>query len=137
MAEIAFASAMEVQSEVLEGHIKKEPAVTASSETGRSVAALAGVVNGVRDNAAVAQAGSVPSYEGLIGRVESQTTRAYELFKSVQEYASAEETANMERRLEDIERKIIEAVTLHDGNVLIKEEVPVETEEQPVEECLG
>ncbi|MCB9811174.1 MAG: hypothetical protein H6779_03305 [Candidatus Nomurabacteria bacterium] len=47
----------------------------------------------------------LPSYERLIGRVESETTRAYELLNNIEENATDEEKADIKRRLEDIERK--------------------------------
>ena len=116
IAEIAFASAMEVQSEVLEGHIAKDPDSLDSVGNGQSIVILASIVNGVRDNAAVAQAGAAPSYEGLLAKVEAQTTRAYELFVSVQQHAGSEEILNIERRLADIGRKIEGAIMLRSNN---------------------
>ena len=135
MAEITFASAMEVQSEVLEGHIAKDPDSTDSVEKGQSIVILAGIVNGVRDHATVAQAGSKPSYEKLLGNVESQTTRAYELFESVQQHAGEEEILNVERRLADIGRKVEEAIALrvHEPVVLVEEEVTEEEVAEPTE----
>lgn len=113
MAEITFASAMEVQSDVLAGNIAKTPDSVDSVEKGHSIVALAGIVNGVRDHATVAQADSKPSYEKLLANVESQTTRVYELFESVKQQAGAEEILDIERRLADIGRKVDMAMALH------------------------
>jgi|GEM_PF-694897 len=134
IAEITFATAMEVQSEVLEGHIKGG-GNGVTSEAGNSISALADVVNGVRDTAAVAQADSTPSYEGLLGKIESQTTRAYELFSSIQGQASAEEILDIERRLEDVERKLVQAISLHDTDLVTAPEiVPEVSDEESVDE---
>ena len=139
MAEIAFASAMEVQSEVLEGHIEKDPDTSDSVEQGHSVVVLAGIINGVRDDATVAQAGAAPSYAALLAKVETETTRAYELFNSVKKHAGSEEIADIERRIEDVERKLVESIVLKNGETLAEEGVVVtevfdEDVSQPAEE---
>lgn len=114
IAEIAFESALTVQSEVLAGELQKETAGnTASSTPGSSVASLAGLVEKERQNATENKSGTNPSYEKLAGRIELETTRAYELFESVKKIASEEEVRDVERRLADIERKIAEAASLH------------------------
>lgn len=105
MAEIAFASALEVQSEVLEGHIAKAELKT-PRQKGTSVVALASVVEEAADVADGVQEKTKPSYEKIRGRVEGETTRAYELFRSVQKDASESQILDIERRLADIERKI-------------------------------
>lgn len=113
IAEIAFASALEVQSEVLEGHIAKADK-TAGSEEGRSVVALASAVSDAADVADAVQGQNTPSYDKLLGRVEAESTHAYELFASVKESASDAETLDIERRLADIERKVAQATQAHD-----------------------
>ncbi|MCA9366298.1 hypothetical protein KC722_01830 [Candidatus Kaiserbacteria bacterium] len=107
IAEIAFASALEVQSEVLENDIEKDATATTTTG-GRSVLAIAGAVDEVRKSA-VAQSGEGVSYEKLMARLELETTSAYEYFNSIEDIASAEERADVERRLQDIERKLEEA----------------------------
>lgn len=47
----------------------------------------------------------LPSRERLVGQVESETTRAYELLDSIKSYATLEEQLDIKRRLEDIGRK--------------------------------
>ncbi|MFT7507021.1 MAG: hypothetical protein ACI92I_000158 [Acidimicrobiales bacterium] len=136
IAEIAFASALEVQSEVLKGHIEKDPDTPQSVEDGHSVAVLADVVNSARDDATVAQAESAPSYEGLLARVESESTRAYELFSSVQNQASPNEILDIERRLADVERKLVKAIVLRSQVdtpelVIIEEDVVIDDTPEP------
>lgn len=114
IAEIAFASALAVQTEVLEGHIEKDPQ-TEGDGTGHSVLALASVVAEERDSAEAAQLGTTPSYDKLLGKVESESTQIYELFASVKEQATSKEVADVERRLADIERKIAQATAIKEG----------------------
>lgn len=127
MAEIAFASAMSVQSEVLQRQKQNEDESPEGGVEGRSIAALADVVQDVQSKADVAQAGATPSYDGLLAKVESATTDAYELSESVNKSADVEEIVDIERRLADVERKLSAAITLHTS-------VPVENEVAAVEQ---
>ncbi len=116
IAEIAFTSALEVQSEVLEGHIEKNTLATVDTVPAPSpIAEIAQAVATARDEARASESNSRPSYEKLFGRVEMESTNVYELFNSIKDEASAEEVANVERRLSDIERKIATAVALKEG----------------------
>ena len=47
----------------------------------------------------------LPSRERLVGQIESETTRVYELLASVKTLATSEEQVDIKRRLEDIDRK--------------------------------
>ncbi len=121
IAEITFASALSVQANVLQGYAEetkdtsnKEDGVEAE-DVGHSITALTDVVNSVSSEANAAQAGAKPSYEALLGSVEAETTRAYELFHTIQNRILPEELADVERRLADVERKIVEAIVLHDN----------------------
>jgi hypothetical protein len=107
LAEISFNSTLEIQSAVLDH----------SEESGSSsVASILNVVNTVRDEVAADANPMTPSYEGLLARIESETTRAYEFFATVKESATAEEISDMERRLSDINRSIVEAKELQVTN---------------------
>jgi hypothetical protein len=129
MAEITFASAMSVQSEVLQRQKKNEGGSPEDGVQGRSIAALADVVQGVQTKADVAQAGATPSYKGLLAKVEDATTHAYELFESVQKSAGEAEVLDMERRLSDVERKLAQAIILRtDQPVALVEEEIIEEE---------
>ena len=109
IAEITFASALEVQSEVLAGDTQPET----YDETGSSVDALVYAVQEVVADAKEAVDEATPSYEKLLGEVEAETTTAYELFASVQPQISDEQRQDIERRLADIERKVAEAIALY------------------------
>jgi hypothetical protein len=102
IAEIVFTSSLDVQSAVLE--------VSGESDAS-SVESILSVVNTVRSDVA-SDEGAVPSYEGLLARIELETTRTYELFESVKIYATADEVADIERRLADIDRSIVAAKEL-------------------------
>lgn len=110
IAEIAFTSALDVQSEVLETDIVKSNTASTTGG-GNSVLAIAGAVDAVLKT--TAQPNETVSYDKLMARIELETTRAYEYFNTVETVASAEEQANIERRLQDIERKVDEAKKLH------------------------
>lgn len=118
IAEIAFASALAVQSEVLEGHIQNDTDAQ-QGEEGHSVLALTEVVDKARSSAESAQADAQPSYGKLLAAVEEQSTQVYELFTSVKKSASAEEVADVDRRLADIERKMKEAIARKEGTLAL------------------
>lgn len=120
IAEIAFGSALTVQSEVLEGTMKKVAAATGATTTADGALSLvvAEARKGVEEN----QTKQNPSFEKMMARIESETTRAYELFVGVKEVATEEEMTDVERRLGDIERKIADAVALHAEEVVEPEE---------------
>jgi hypothetical protein len=104
LAGISFNSTLAVQSAVLDH----------SKEAGSSsVASILNVVNTVRDEVASEGTPVAPSYEGLLGRIESETTRAYEFFNTVKKSATNEEIRDIERRLSDIDRNFSEAKELH------------------------
>lgn len=126
IAEIAFGSALSVQSEVLEGTLKKAAVATGATTTeGAPVAALALVVDAARKDVEEKQSLQTPSFEKLMARIEGESTRAFELFADVKEVATPEEVADVERRLSDIERKINDAIALHDEIVAAPEEAEV------------
>jgi len=110
MAEIAFASALAVQSEVLDGDA---PDNAEEVGEGTSVAILASVVAEESEEADAKQATADPAYEKLLARVETETTRAQELFVSISDVASADEQTDIERRLADIETKVNAAISIH------------------------
>jgi hypothetical protein len=56
---------------------------------------------------------SLPAYEKMMPRVEQNTTRIFELIKSLEKIAPTEELANVVRRNEDINRAIVEAIELY------------------------
>ncbi len=129
LAEITLASALAVQSEVLEGHMTGD---VDSEGVGRSVAVLAGAVAAVQQQAEASEIGANPSYEKLLARLELETTKAYELFDSVSDYASPEEVENIKTRLQTLEQKMNKAIALHDAPVVEETTEVVANEEELV-----
>ncbi len=105
IAEIVLASALDVQTAVLAAD--EERASTTPNGAG-IVVAVATAKESATEDASLIQ----PSYAGLRARLELQTTRASELFESVSDYAVDSEITDIERRLQDIDRKIVHAIDL-------------------------
>ncbi len=100
IAQIAFNSSLEVQSAVLEE--------SSNEENASLIETIRTVVNDAREEV-VNQGNQAPSFEGLMAQTELETTRAYELFNTIKVSASTTEIADIERRLSDINRLILEA----------------------------
>ncbi len=109
LAEITFASVLEVQSQVLANREEQ------AGEAGQAISALASAVAEARSGVAASNSTANPPFEKLAARLESETTYAQELFASIQDGASPEQTRDIERRFKDINRKIDEAVALHNA----------------------
>lgn len=101
IAEIAFNSSLEVQSAVLDANV--------SNENDSLIETILTVVNEAREGVVLNQEESSPSFDGLMARVELETTRAYELFETIKISATPEEISDIERRLSDVNRLIVEA----------------------------
>ncbi len=101
IAGIGFNASLEVQSAVLGGD--------ESTENASLIDTILTVVNDARQEVVTNQGDEKPSFESLSARVEVETTRAYELFETVKKSATTEETKDIERRLSDIDRLILEA----------------------------
>lgn len=108
LAQISFNASLEVQSAVLGD---EENATNTDA-----IASLLTVVNEARQETETQQGTTTPSFEGLIAKVELETTRAYELFKAVKITATPAEVNDIERRLKDTERLIVEGKELHGRN---------------------
>jgi hypothetical protein len=107
IARIAFSSSLEVQSAVLNA--------SAGEDEEAPIGSILLVVDEARGEASVAAEGEpAPSYEGLLAKIESETTRAYELFESVKSSATQDESQDIERRLNDVNRLITEAKDTHE-----------------------
>lgn len=111
IAEIAYESALAVQSAVLEEDIEADV-----HEEGTSVAAIAETVSDAEETADAAQSHGVLPYDLFIAEVESETTRAYELFETIDPTVTDEERLEIERRLDDIDRAILTASQLDQEN---------------------
>jgi len=99
IAQIAFNSSLEVQSAVL---TEDDDAADEVSDP------ILTVVKEAREVSEKEKGSTTPSYDGLMARIELETTRAYELFETVKESATEEEITDIERRFADINRVIEE-----------------------------
>ncbi len=111
IAGIGFNASLEVQSVVLGGD--------ESTDNASLIDTILIVVNEARQEVATNQGDEKPSYESLIAHVESETTRAYELFETVKESATKDEISDIERRLSDIDRLILEAKEKQPADALV------------------
>lgn len=124
LAEVAYESALDVQTAVLDADNNEAEA------RGTDVVAIASVVREAKATAAASKGDAKPSAEKVMARIEQQTTRAYELFSSLEGKISLEDQAEIERRLQDIER----AIAMHTGEIVESDAtvttIPVATLEQ-------
>ncbi|MEX0930853.1 MAG: DUF5667 domain-containing protein [Candidatus Paceibacterota bacterium] len=100
IAEITLSSALDVQSEMLEG---------------RSLT-LSGAVDAARQVATASRQGRRPSYERLLARIELESTNVYELFNTVEEQTSDEDIEDINQRLERIKRASIKAAEIKESD---------------------
>ncbi|HEU4677287.1 MAG TPA: DUF5667 domain-containing protein [Candidatus Paceibacterota bacterium] len=101
IAEITFNTSLQVQSAVLN-----------ADDTVKDTALIEGikdVVAKAQEQVATTQEENKPSFGGLMAQVESDTSRAYELFGTVKKSATPEEVGDIDRRLSDIDRLVDEA----------------------------
>ncbi|MEM9337043.1 MAG: hypothetical protein AAGA35_04275 [Patescibacteria group bacterium] len=103
IAEIAFSSALEVQTAVIQAE---------GDVSSTTVAVIAEVVEeeSAEANENRTESENIPSIDLLLARVEIETTRAYELLESVRSIATPSEIIDIERRLSDIERNVGAAI---------------------------
>lgn len=107
IAELSFASALEVESEVLETEAERQQAAGAST-----TATIAAAVADVRASVASPETTDV-SYERLLARVEDETTHATEILYSLREEVTDQEREDIDRRLADISRKVEQAAAAY------------------------
>lgn len=101
IAEIMFASALDVQSVVFKAEGEK-----ASTTPQSGVIAFAIEEQREEANQNSSETENIPSIERLFGRIETETTRVYELLESIRNFAAPQEVVDIERRLEDLNRKL-------------------------------
>lgn len=121
LASIQLATAIEVQSSSLKNND------VASTTEGKSTAKIAGVLAETQETEAGKEDNTLPSYEKLMGRVEIDTTRAYELLRNINRAATPEEKADIQRRLEDIERAVSASVAQFDTDNILSRQQLVES----------
>lgn len=116
IAAVAFGTALEVQTAVF------DTAVMAST-TQEAPDVIAAVVREAYSAIEADNASSTPSYEKITAHLERETTRAYELSITLKDSSTPEEQAEIERRLQDIDRKITAGNTRHEAEGVVGEEL--------------
>lgn len=116
VARVALESALDVQSAVLENDERDEAAATTTDDAS-SVRGLSEVVRTAKAEVVASGeslgASTTPSYDRFVARLEQETTRAHELFNSIGTSISESDKADIERRLEDINRQAQHAQEAH------------------------
>lgn len=100
IAAITLDSSLQVQSAVL------APTSGSTTNATSSTNDILQAVNSARDEISSNLGNTTASYEGLSAQIEQETTRAYELFDTVKQTATADEVADIERRLSDINAQV-------------------------------
>ena len=109
IAQIAFSSSLEAQSVVLGA--TSEDVITLAMDSGTEEVEdpILSAVNEAQSVASREQGSTTPSFDALMARIELQTTRAYELYKSIKASATEEEVKDIDRRFSDVNRIIEES----------------------------
>lgn len=113
LASLQLETALDVQTQVLANEGPVNDIGTTEGKPSLIAAAVADSKQ-LAGNATVGE--TLPAYNKLMAYVESETTRAYELLKNIQTTATEEEKADIERRLQDINRVITDANAQKDNN---------------------
>lgn len=104
LAKITFNTSLEVQSAVLGANLAAEDGSATSS-----IDTILSAVQEAQGQVNVHTEGEQPSFDILMAEVESETTRAYELFENIKKSATTEDVADIDRRIADINRLVEEA----------------------------
>lgn len=114
LASIQLASVLDVQSislQASEGDVVALASTASAENTKKPGAALlASVLAESEKSTQIDATEEMPSYQRLLARLESDTTRARELLVTVKGVATNEEYTDITRRLEDIERAMSTAM---------------------------
>lgn len=108
LAAIELTTALVVQSTSMQN----DGVLTTVSETPSLIEEV--VLDATKAVEQVTEESNLPSFDKLMARTERETTRAYELLANIKSTATADEQADILRRLEDVERKVAVATGLKD-----------------------
>jgi hypothetical protein len=113
IASIALDTTLEVQATAMkgEGEVLATTLEVALSTAPSNV--IADAIDASRDGAIdVTGSSTLPAYDKLMARVEQNTTRVYELQHSLSTVVTPEESADLARRMEDLDRSVAAAVAM-------------------------
>jgi hypothetical protein len=123
MASIELATALDVQTTSLRNRSEDKP-------EGQSTNLIEIVLEESQAIEVSAGDDSLPAFDRLMAKVESETTRAHELLVGVKKSATLDEQNDISRRLEDIERKIGVVMQMTDTQDMAPREALVEVLQQ-------
>lgn len=128
MAEIALDALFDVHTAVLSAHAQSDEDITAAVLTTEPTegtppaerrSRILEALESSRSDASVTRDPARPTYEGLLRRIEVESSRAYSLLSTVADIASDDALTSVTRRLDDVERKVQSAVAAYEaGDVL-------------------
>jgi hypothetical protein len=99
VAQITLESALDVQSAILD--------TEDGSATATPIAEIARAVQDAKTDAVKGDDTPLPTYDAMMASVETETTRARELFASVSHTVTDTEKSEIERRFSDIDRAVL------------------------------
>ena len=82
-------------------------------------------VTEARDAALSDEQEQKPSYDALLARVEGEANRAIQLSETIKQSATPDEVRDIDRRLSDIDRLVLEVKAAHDVNAVMTSEEQV------------
>ncbi len=103
IANIALASTLDISAEMLSGRV-----ATGSATSSAMVDAVS------EARASMVLVGNNVSYDNLMSRIESETTRAYEYLNGISASISSSDKQAIERRLEDVKGRVESATELRE-----------------------
>lgn len=106
LASISLTTALDIQSVSLDRRDDNNQA----EGTAQSTDLIKAVLTQTQNAELLAQDNELPAYDKLIAKVESETTRAHELLKGVTAYATTVEQDDIQKRLDDINKRIATAM---------------------------
>jgi hypothetical protein len=109
LATIQLETTIEVQATALNGDMGGDVSESSSDTKTSLIASALAETQAEAHDAVASESETLPAYDRLTAHVEQETTRAYELLNNIHTLATPEEQSDIARRLEDINRSILEA----------------------------
>ncbi len=120
LAELTLVSVLDVQSAALRA------GDTASTTEGMSTVAIAMALDEAQAHVEQVSSDGV-SYERLVAQLEQETTRGRELLLSIKDNATEQEYSDLERRIGDVERKLVQGATIYTEDAVRGQEFLTQT----------
>ncbi|MFN3693223.1 MAG: DUF5667 domain-containing protein [Candidatus Paceibacteria bacterium] len=120
LAELTLVSVLDVQSAALRA------GDTASTTKGMSTVAIAMALDEAQAHVEQVSSDGV-SYERLVAKLEQETTRGRELLLSIKDNVNEQEYADLERRIGDVERKIVQGTIMYTEDAVRGQEFLTQT----------